>query len=474
MTDKILILDDDPSFRRIVEYTLREEGYETSAFGDAEAALDALLDAEFALVISDMRMPEMSGLEVLSRVHAVTPLMPVIIVTAHADVDNAVEAMREGAFDYLQKPINRDELKLLLKRALEFGKLQQENRQLRQAVSERLRFGNMIGSSKSVQKVFATSAQAARFDSTVLVLGESGTGKELLAKAIHFNSPRKDRPFVVINCGAIPSTLLESELFGHTRGSFTGATADRKGKIEMALGGTVFLDEVGDLEPSVQVKLLRLLQEKEIDKVGAPHPIQVDVRIIAATHRSLEKLIREDKFREDLYYRLSVIPITLPPLRERREDVPLLANQFLVKYTQKFGRELSLDRSVLKVLDGYVWPGNIRELENLMERLAALCEGPTVTLEDLPAFLTRQSAGIGDFVLNLPPEGVALDKVEEFLIREALRRNEGNQTRAAKFLRITRNTLIYRMQKYGLAHHDESAPPADSGAEPPESATTPH
>jgi len=474
MKEKILILDDDPSFRRIVEYTLHEEGYETSAFGDAEAALDALLDAEFALVISDMRMPEMSGLEVLSRVHAVVPQVPVIIVTAHADVDNAVEAMREGAFDYLQKPINREELKLLLKRALEFGKLQQENRRLRQAVSERLRFGNMIGSSRSVQKVFATSAQAARFDSTVLILGESGTGKELLAKAIHFNSPRKDRPFVVINCGAIPSALLESELFGHTRGSFTGATADRKGKVEMAQGGTVFLDEVGDLEPSVQVKLLRLLQEKEIDKIGAPKPIHVDVRIIAATHRTLEKLIREDKFREDLYYRLSVIPITLPPLRERREDIPLLANQFLVKYTQKFERELSLDRRVLKVLDGYAWPGNIRELENLMERLAALCEGPTVTLEDLPAFLIRRSAGIGDFVLNLPPEGVALDKVEEFLIQEALRRNDGNQTRAAKFLRITRNTLIYRMQKYGLAHHDESTPPADSGTEPPESATTRH
>ena len=472
MTEKILILDDDPSFRRIVEYTLREEGYETSAFGDAEAAIEALLDAEFALVLSDMRMPEMSGLEVLSRVHAVAPLMPVIIVTAHADVDNAVEAMREGAFDYLQKPIHRDELKLLLKRALEFRKLQQENRQLRQAVSERLRFGNMIGSSRSVQKVFATAAQAARFDSTVLILGDSGTGKELLAKAIHFNGPRKDRPFVVVNCGAIPSTLLESELFGHTRGAFTGAVADRKGKIEMAQGGTVFLDEVGDLELSVQVKLLRLLQEKEIDKVGALKPIRVDVRIIAATHRSLEKLIREDLFREDLYYRLSVIPITLPPLRERREDIPLLANQFLVKYTQKFGRELSLDRTVLKVLDGYSWPGNIRELENLMERLAALSEGPTVQLEDLPTFLTQQSTGIDDFVLNLPPEGVALDKVEEFLIREALRRNEGNQTRAAKFLRITRNTLIYRMQKYGLAHHDDSASSADSGAEPPETAPT--
>lgn len=456
MTETILIVDDDASFRRVVEYTLQEEGYETSSFGDPAEALQAFLDSDFAVVLTDMRMPKLSGLDVLTRMRAVAPEVPIVVVTGHPEVDNAVEAMREGAFDYLQKPVNRDELKLVVERASEVRKLKHENRELRQAVSERLQFEKMIGVSKAIQKVFATAAQAARFDSTVLLLGESGTGKELLAKAIHFNSPRKNRPFVVVNCGAIPATLLESELFGHTRGAFTGANNDRKGKVEAAQGGTVFLDEIGDLDPQIQVKLLRLLQEKEIDKVGATHPIKVDVRIIAATNRSLENLVHQNEFREDLYYRLSVIPITLPPLRDRKDDIPLLAKFFLSKFAQQFGKTLALDRKVLKVLDAYPWPGNIRELENLMERLAALTENGKITVEDLPDTLIKPVAEHGDFVMKLPPDGIAMDKVEEYLIREALERNDWNQTRAAKFLRITRNTLIYRMQKYGLSHKEGS------------------
>jgi two-component system NtrC family response regulator len=456
MRERILIVDDDASFRRVVEFTLQEEGYGTAAFGDAEEALQSFLGSEFSLVLTDMRMPRLTGLDLVTRMQAVAPEVPIVVVTAHAEVDNAVAAMREGAFDYLQKPVNRDELKLVVRRALEVAKLKHENRELRQVVSERLRFDKMIGVSKEIQKVFATAAQAARFDSTILILGESGTGKEILAKAIHFNSPRKDRPFVVVNCGAIPATLLESELFGHTRGAFTGAIADRKGKIESAQGGSVLLDEVGDLEPPIQVKLLRALQEKEVDKVGASQPVKVDVRFIAATNRSLEKLVRDDRFREDLYYRLSVIPITVPPLRERREDIPLLTHFFLGHYAQKFRKELSLDRTVLKVFDSYAWPGNIRELENLMERLAALTEEERITVEDLPGFMTRPASEVGDFVMNLPPEGIAMDRVEEYLLREALRRNDGNQTRAAKFLRITRNTLIYRMQKYGLSQKETS------------------
>jgi len=457
MNERIMIVDDDASFRRVVEFTLQEENYETRAFADPEQALQAFLDSEFSLVVTDMLMPRLSGLDLLTRMRAVAPDVPVIVVTAHAEVDNAVTAMREGAFDYLQKPVNRDELKISVRRALEVAKLRHENRELRQVVSERLCFENMIGVSKAIQKVFATAAQAARFDSTVLLLGESGTGKELLAKAIHFNGPRKDQPFVVVNCGAIPAGLLESELFGHTRGAFTGAVADRKGKIQSAQGGTVFLDEIGDLEPQIQVKLLRLLQEREIDKLGVPNPIKVDVRIIAATNRPLESLVREGNFREDLYYRLSVIPITLPPLQERREDIPLLAQSFLNRYSQRFGKQLSLDREVLKTFDSYAWPGNIREIENLMERLAALTEGDRVTVRDLPGFMTSASSGGNEFILNLPPHGVALDKVEEYLLKEALRRNDGNQTRAAKFLHITRNTLIYRMQKYGLSPK-ETAP----------------
>ncbi|HXV60583.1 MAG TPA: sigma-54 dependent transcriptional regulator [Vicinamibacteria bacterium] len=456
MSERVLIVDDDASFRRVVEYSLQEERYETSSFGDAREALQAFLETEFSVVITDMRMPGLSGLDLLARMQAVAPEVPIVVVTGHPEVDNAVEAMREGAFDYLQKPMNRDELKLVVRRALEMRKLKHENRELRRAISERLQFEKMIGVSQAMQKVFAVAAQSARVDSTVLLLGESGTGKELLAKAIHFDSPRKDGHFAVVNCGAIPATLLESELFGHTRGAFTGATSDRVGKVEAAQGGTVFLDEIGDMEPQLQVKLLRLLQEKEIDKIGAANPIKVDIRIIAATNRPLDKLAQRHEFREDLYYRLSVIPITLPPLRERQEDIPLLAKFFLNKYAGQFGKKLSFDRKVLRAFDAYSWPGNVRELENLMERLAALTEEGRIKVEDLPRFVTEPASEVGDFIVNVPPDGVAMDEVEEYLIREALERNDWNQTRAARFLRITRNTLIYRMQKYRLSSREHS------------------
>ncbi|MFQ5793072.1 MAG: sigma-54-dependent transcriptional regulator, partial [Acidobacteriota bacterium] len=336
MTEHILIADDDPSFRRIVDYTLQEEGYQTTLASNGKEALRLFSETDFSAVITDVLMPEMSGLDLLRRLTVIAPEVPILMVTAHAAIDDAVQAMREGAYDYIVKPVNREELKLVLRRALEIKELVQENRQLRQVVSDRLSFENMVGSSKSLQQALHVAAQAARVDSTVLILGESGTGKELLAKAIHFNGPRKNRPFMVVNCAAIPETLMESELFGHTRGAFTGAVADRKGKVELAKGGTVFLDEVGDLQPQVQAKLLRLLQEKEIDKIGAGKPIRVDARIIAATHRDLEALVKEGKFREDLYYRLSVIPVRLPRLRERREDISLLADHFLKRYAQKF------------------------------------------------------------------------------------------------------------------------------------------
>jgi two-component system NtrC family response regulator len=450
MIEKILVVDDDASFRRIVDYTLEEEGYEPHLAANGPEALEMFETTEYSLVVTDVRMPQMSGLELLRKIQAVAPDLPVLVVTAHAAVEDAVEAMREGAFDYIVKPVNRDQLKFVVRKALEFKALRRENLQLRRAVSERLQFENMIGGSERIQQVFQVSAQAARVDSTVLILGGSGTGKELLAKAIHFNSPRKKQPLVVVNSAAIPEMLLESELFGHTRGSFTGAVADRKGKIEMAVGGTVFLDEVGDLPPQTQVKLLRLLQEKEIDKIGVPRPLKVDVRIIAATHRDLEALVREGKFREDLYYRLNVIPIEIPPLCQRREDIPLLADFFLRKYAKSFGRELKLHPDVLKILDVYPWPGNIRELENLMERLAALHEGGFIKAEDLPDYILSQTSRVHRVLLNIPPEGVDLEQVERDLIREALERNEWNQSRAARFLRITRNTLIYRMQKYGL------------------------
>lgn len=454
MSEKILIVDDDLSFRRVVQYTLKEEGYETTVAANGDEALNLFSESEYSLVLTDVLMPQLGGLELLKRTQAIAPEVPVVVVTAHAAVEDAVNAMREGAFDYIEKPVNRDQLKFVVRKALEVKELRSENQRLRQAVSERLELENMIGGSERIQRVYQVAAQAARVDSTVLIIGESGTGKELLAKAIHFNGPRRNRPFVVVNCGAIPEALLESELFGHRRGAFTGAYSDRKGKIEAADTGTVFLDEIGDLQPQTQVKLLRLLQEKEIDKIGASQPIKVDVRIIAATHRDLERMVREEKFREDLYYRLSVIPVRLPSLSERREDIPLLADFFLKKYARKFGKELTLHREVFKVLDVYPWPGNIRELENLMERAAALHEGGTIKVTDLPEGMLNRASKIGPVLLNIPPDGVDLEQVEKDLIREALERSRWNQSRAARFLRITRNTLIYRMQKYGIREPD--------------------
>ena len=450
MKGHILVVDDDPSFRRVVDYTLKEAGYETTLAVNGREAREKFDEADCAAVITDMLMPELGGLELLRQLGAIAPEVPVIVVTAHAAVNDAVDAMREGAFDYIAKPVNREELKLVLARALEVKALVRENRRLRQVVSDRLDFGNMVGSAPKMQSVLEVAAQAAQVDSTILLLGESGTGKELLAKAIHVNGPRKKGPFIAVNCGAIPATLLESELFGHRRGAFTGAVSDQRGKVEAASGGTLFLDEVGDLEPAIQVKLLRLLQEKEIEKLGEGKPTKVDARILAATNRDLGALVRSGDFREDLYYRLAVIPIELPPLRERSTDVALLADHFLDKYARKFGKKLKLDRSVFRILERYPWPGNIRELENLMERLAALHPAGTVSPEDLPESFRSGASTVGEVLLQIPAEGLDLQKLEEGLIKEALERNDWNQTRAAKFLGLTRNTLIYRMQKFGL------------------------
>ena len=454
MKEHILIVDDDPSFRRVVDYTLKEAGYETTLAVNGREAREKFDEDDCAAVITDVLMPELGGLELLRQLGAIAQEVPVIVVTAHAAVDDAVDAMREGAFDYIAKPINREELRLVLSRAREFKELVRENHRLRQVVSDRLDFGNMIGSAPKMQSVLEVAAQAAQVDSTILLLGESGTGKELLAKAIHVNGPRKKGPFIAVNCGAIPAALLESELFGHRRGAFTGAVLDQRGKVEAASGGTLFLDEVGDLELALQVKLLRLLQEKEIEKLGAGKPTKVDARILAATNRDLGSLVKSGSFREDLYYRLSVIPIELPPLRERRADVPLLADHFLDKYARKFGKELKLERSVFRILERYPWPGNIRELENLMERLAALHPAGTVSPGDLPENFTSDASTVGEVLLQIPAEGLDLQKLEEGLIKEALERNDWNQTRAAKFLGLTRNTLTYRMQKFGLSREN--------------------
>jgi two-component system NtrC family response regulator len=396
------------------------------------------------------------------------PELPVIMLTAFGTIDSAVEAMRLGAFDYLTKPFSRDQLRASVRKALEVAELRSENRQLREVVSERFSFANMIAGSRAMRAVSDTASRVAQTDTTVLLTGESGTGKELLARAIHFNSGRARGAFVTVNCAAIPEQLLESELFGHRRGSFTGAVADKRGKFEMANGGTVFLDEIGELAPLLQVKLLRVLQEREIDKVGETRPIKVDVRVLAATNRDLEKMIAGGTFREDLYYRLAVVSIRMPPLRERVDDIPLLVDAFLEKHAQRLAHARpAIQKDVYSAFNLYSWPGNIRELENVVERALVLDQDGVIALDDLPDRLRTRSQRIGNVRIELPDEGISLEKVERELILTALEKHDWNQTRAAAYLDITRSTLLYRMQKYALEREKAAAEvrPGERGAE---------
>ena len=454
----ILVVDDDESLRRVVEYNLGEEGYRVVTAADGAAGLRAFQEASVDLVVTDVRMPDMDGLELLTRIKAMQPDMPVVVLTAHGTIDSAVEAMRLGAFDYLTKPFNRDQLKAAVRKALEVAALTSENRQLRQVVAERFSFASMIAGSRAMRAVTETAARVAQGDTTVLLEGESGTGKELLAKAVHFHSPRKRGPFVTINCGAIPEQLLESELFGHRRGSFTGAVADKKGKFEVAHGGTIFLDEIGELPSLLQVKILRVLQEREIDKVGETRSMKVDVRVIAATNRDLEKMIADGGFRDDLYYRLAVVSIRVPPLRERTDDIPFLVDHFLNKHAERLGRERpTVDKVVYSTFNLYSWPGNIRELENVIERALVLDKDGVLGLDDLPDRLRTREQRVGNLRIEIPDDGISLEDVERELLVAALEKHNWNQTRAAAFLNITRSTLLYRMQKFALERDKKSA-----------------
>ncbi|HSW49148.1 MAG TPA: sigma-54 dependent transcriptional regulator, partial [Bryobacteraceae bacterium] len=415
-----------------------------------------------ALVISDLKMPGMSGMELLRKLRTDHPELTMIMITAFGSVETAVEAMRAGAYDYITKPIDYEALRLVVDRALERQRLLQEVQVLRSNLDRKYGFESIIGQAPALLRVLEIAARAARSDSTVLIRGETGTGKELLAKAVHRNSRRKDRPFVTINSGAIPADLIESELFGHVKGSFTGAIAHKTGKVEMADGGTLFLDEIGELPLSLQVKLLRLIQQGEIEKVGAGSASTVDVRIIAATHRNLQAMIEDGSFREDLYYRLAVIPLELPPLRERAEDIPELVQHLFLKAKQKHGREeLKMPPSLIPLFSSYRWPGNVRELENVIERMTVLTTGDTVAAEDLPEVLSRERPSVDALQLELPPEGISLEGVEKELILRALRKFDWNQTHAARYLDISRRTLIYRMDKYDLRK--------DPGASSPQS-----
>jgi DNA-binding NtrC family response regulator len=453
---RVLVVDDEESLRRVTQLKLHQAGYEASTAADGLAAMELLAHSPQDLVITDMKMPGMSGIELLRRVKEEYPAIIVIVVTAFGTIESAVEAMRLGAYDYLIKPINSDALKMVVSRALEHHRLREEVQSLRAAIDRKFGFESITGRSESLLATLDNAARAAQSDSTVLVQGETGTGKELLAKAIHFNSRRRDKPFVVINCGAIPKDLLESELFGHVKGAFTGAVANKTGKVEMANGGTLFLDEIGEMPPELQVKLLRTIQQREIEKVGAPAPMKVDVRIIAATHRDLRAMVEDAAFREDLYYRLAVIPLILPPLRERTGDIPELVALFFRKFKEQMARpELKLHSSLLPYFTGYRWPGNVRELENVIERLVVLARGDEITVEDLPEFLRREKPVLEAIQLDLPPEGISLESVERELVFRALRKANWNQTKAAEYLDITRKQLIYRMDKFGFRREEE-------------------
>ena len=447
----ILLADDDENLRRVLEFQLEEAGYRVFSASDGAEALDLFADNEIDSVITDLRMPKVSGMELLEKIKELNPETPVIVVTAYGEVETAVAAVKAGAFDYINKPFSRDEIMLTLERALSFSHTKNENRQLRALIDREFRLESVIGDSPSMRAALDVVGRVARSDVTVLITGESGTGKELVAKGIHFSGKRRDAPFIPVNCAAIPESLIEAELFGYKRGSFTGATTDTKGKFEEASGGTLFLDEIGQMPLALQPKILRVLQEREVVRVGESSPRKIDVRILAAANQNLEKMIEQGSFREDLYFRLAVVPINLPPLRARREDIPLLIDHFFRRAKGKHGFEsLQMAGEVSAVLSNYLFPGNVRELENLIERMVVLSDGHRLTLADVPASIIRPVQMFGNVKLELPTEGISLDEVESEIIRYALAMQNGNQSQTARYLGITRSALIYRMQKFGL------------------------
>jgi two-component system NtrC family response regulator len=435
----------------VLQAQLEQEGYEVAVAASVQQTLSVLELRSVDLVITDLKMPGISGLELLKHARSQYPQTIVIVLTAFGTVDTAVEAMKAGAYDYLTKPVHPDELLMIVRRALEHLRLVEQVRTLRISLNQKYGFEKILGRSDVLLEVLETAARTAHSNSTVLIRGETGTGKELLARAIHFNSSRSNNPLVTINCGAIPKELLESELFGHRRGAFTGAFTDKKGRIELADRGTLFLDEIAEMSPDLQVKLLRLIQEGEIEKLGSEVKAKVDVRIIAATHRDLQAMIEDGTFREDLYYRLAVIPLVMPPLRERSEDIPDLVQHFFRKSQEKNKRpELVISPALLPYFARYRWPGNVRELENVMERIVVLARGKEIKIEDLPQSLRQEKAGVDALEIDLPPQGISLEAIEKELILKALRRCDWNQTRAARYLDVSRKTLIYRIEKHGI------------------------
>src|SRR3990170_1479274 len=445
---RILVVDDEPAQLELAGGFLKKRGFETVLAESGEKALRSFRDQPFDLVLTDQKMAGMSGLELVHAVRALNPETAVIVMTAYGTIETAVSAIKAGAADYLTKPLNLDELLYRIEQVRERHRLLTENRELREALQGRHRIEGIIGESGQMLEVVSLVRRVAPSEASVLIRGESGTGKELIAKAIHFASPRAAGPLIRINCAALPETLLESELFGHEKGAFTGALATRKGRFELADGGTLFLDEIGDLPLHLQVKLLRVLQEREFERVGSSRPVAVNVRLLAATHRDLEALVRAGRFRDDLYYRINVVSISLPPLRERREDIPLLLDHFVEKFSRRNGKRIGgLTRDAREALLRYDYPGNVRELENLVERAVILTRDEVIGLEDLPLGVKeREGETSGETSLTVLVEGL-----ERRMIREALARADGVQTRAAEILGISERVLRYKLKKYGLA-----------------------
>ncbi len=457
MSASFLLLDDEPNYLLILEALLTDAGYSVTALNDPEMGIAYLDESEVDVVITDLKMPKLSGQDVLEHVKRNFPHIPVLIMTAYGSIENAVEAMKLGAFDYITKPFSNDELLLSAKKACDLAMARQQYKLLHENLQERYGLHQIIGRSKAIQNVLEMVNRAAPSRSTVLITGESGTGKELVARALHFASPRTDGPFISVNCMAFNSGVLESELFGHEKGSFTGAVAQKRGRFELANQGTLFLDEIGELSPEIQVKLLRVLQERRFERVGGNKEIEVDIRVVTATNKDLLKAVEEGTFREDLYYRLNVVQINLPPLRERREDIALLATHFM----QEFAKENNVEPKMfspeaMDYLSGYEWPGNVRQLENIIERCMVLAGGDSIGVEDLPPEIKDEEAQFKSAVDLLPVQlnlADTLEKIEGTLVRRALAKSDFVQVKAAELLGISKSLLQYKLKKYKITGH---------------------
>jgi two-component system, NtrC family, response regulator AtoC len=450
---RILVVDDEENLRHMLQVLLRREGYLAELAADGAEALRMARETEYDFILSDIKMPVMDGVEFLRQAVAEGVRGAVIMMSAYGTMDTAIECMKQGAYDYISKPFKNDEVLLVLKKAAERERLKEENRRLKEELRREHSFAEIISRNPRMMEIFALIRKVCDYKTTVLILGESGTGKELIARALHYHGRRKKAPFVAINCGAIPHTLLETELFGHVRGAFTDATTDKAGLFEQADGGTLLLDEIGEMPLSLQVKLLRVLQEEEIRPVGSAAVKKVDVRVISATSKDPELEIAAGRFREDLFFRLNVFGIKLPPLRERTEDIPLLAEHFLAKYGERFGRRgVRLSSDALRLLVGYPWPGNVRELENCIERGLLLCEGDLFDVGSLPDNLRGKSGG--GAAVGIPSDSLSIKRAEEALerelIRRALEKTGGNRTHASRLLEISHRSLLYKLKEYGL------------------------